>query len=120
MTSVPCPQQDGGLCNVPDPAVVVADGEFSLIRSKALRSLFPGIEQSTPREVYLEEPIHYHEIVQSVAKSLTPEVETAGYGEAEDYESRSAATRILEVVARAVGSNNGILVNCSCGHIFTV
>jgi hypothetical protein len=120
MTSVPCPQQDGGLCNVPDPAVLITDGEFSLIRSKALLRLYPSIESRIPQEVYLGERIHYQEIIQSVAKILTPEVATAGYGEVEDYESRSAATRILETVSTAVGSHDGILVNCSCGHIFTV
>jgi hypothetical protein len=120
MTSVSCPQQDGGLCNVPDPAVVISDGEFSLIRSSALLHLYPNIESRSPREVRLEEGIHYNEIVRSVAESLKPEVATAGYGEAGNYESQSAATRILEAVASAVGSNNGILVNCSCGHVWTV
>jgi hypothetical protein len=120
MTSVPCPQRDGGLCDVPNPAVLVADGEFSLIRSKALLRLYPNIESRTPREVQLEEPISYDALVWSVASNLTPAVAIAGAGEAEDYDRQSAAAHILDVVASAVGSSNGILVNCSCGHIWTV
>lgn len=119
VTSVPCPQKDGGLCNVPDPAVVISDGEFSLIRAKAVRRLYPNIESRTPREVHLPESIRYDELVHSVARSLTPEAAIAGSGEAEDYEGQFNA-RILDTVASAVGFSNGILVNCSCGHMFTV
>lgn len=119
MTSVPCPQNDGGLCNVPDPAVLISDGEFSLIRAKAVLRLYPDIESRTPRQVELQESIHYAELVQSVAKVLTPAPAVAGFGEAEDYQQQ-LATRTLDAVASAVGSTNGILVNCSCGHLFTV
>ena len=119
LTSVPCPQKDGGLCNVPDPAVVISDGEFSLIRAKAVRRIYPNIESRTPRKVRLQEPIHYDELVRSVVESLASEVTIADSGEAEGYEPQFGA-HILDAVASAVGADNGILVNCSCGHIFTV
>lgn len=117
--SVPCPQHDGGLCNVPDPAVLISDGEFSLIRAKTVPQLYPDIESRIPQEVQLRESIHYNEIVKSVAESLTPAAAIAGTDDVDEYGPRPSG-HILDAVASAVGSSSGILVNCSCGHLFTV
>lgn len=115
--SAPCPQRDGGLCDVPDPAVLISDGEFSLIRAKAMPRLYPDIESRTPQRIQLREPVHYDEIVQSVAASLTQAAAIAGTGDVDEYESRSSG-RILDAVASAVGSSHWVLVNCSCGHLY--
>lgn len=119
VTSVSCPQGDGGLCNVPDPAVMVADGEFSLVGAKAARLLYPDIDSREAEQVHLTESVNYRELVQNVARALAPEPAVAGFGESDDYQRR-AGDRMLEAVASAVGSTNGILVSCSCGHLFKI
>jgi hypothetical protein len=119
VTSVSCPQGDGGLCAVPDPAVMVADGEFSLVGAKAVRLLYPDIDSREPERIHLTESVDYRELVQNVARILAPEPAVAGFGEADDHQ-RQAGARMLEAVASAVGSTSGILVHCSCGHLFKI
>lgn len=119
MASVPCPQKDNGICNIPDPAVVISHGEFSLIRAKTVRRLYPDLNLRVAHRVHLASTINYNELVLHVAKSLTPQTAIAGETDFDEVESYESA-HLLETVSAAVGSRNGVIVNCSCGHVFTV
>lgn len=107
MPVVRCPQGDNGLCFRPDgstpvPTVLVSQGEISLLSHSLTTQLFPdGIKVDSSRALLVGEysdEAFKDEIYDSV---FQPE-----------------PSRLQLAIQETMGDDDGILVLCSCGHVF--
>jgi hypothetical protein len=101
MTTVNCPQGDG-LCQIPDPALVVSNGTISLVRAPLLEQIFPEglhLDNSNARE-----------LPDTEAEQFFVAVRSPSYIHAGDIDISERITREFFSVRR------GIIVTCSCSH----
>jgi len=99
----PCPNQDHGICTIPDPALVVSNQGASLVRPDLAEHLL-DVSELTGTLRPLELPHSYDDLVAEVADA------SGGLA------TQSALQGQLQAFVGATGRS--IIVNCSCGHIF--
>ncbi len=96
MQTFACPHGDGS-CSAPDPAVVVTRGLLSLVRTDVLDRLLTEmvlVEQLLPIE------LSYDEVRELAVEQLQSPRDEA------------------ELVENEMSTDDGIIVQCSCGHIW--
>jgi hypothetical protein len=103
MQSVACPNQDNGICTVPDPAVVVSTQGVSLLRAELVDDLIETA-QDEPQLRPLQGEASYEQLVVDAGEALSR-------GDEERHE------RFLAAVGRR---KRTVIVNCSCGHVFVM
>lgn len=102
MTSVPCPNQDKGICNIPDRTAVIIDGAVSVHSREEVESVLPTLNLHTATLRRIDAPIGGSELIHAV-----------------DHVGNMAVASAS--LAQLVGRSEGkvcIVVNCSCSHHF--
>src|SRR5207247_4051457 len=99
--SVPCPQGDG-TCTVPDPAVVVTDGQLAVVGGDEVERMFPAIDLDTNQLRPLPVEQSHDDLLR--------------LAEVGDERATGAANEIL----RAIPGSSGVIVHCTCGHLYVL
>jgi hypothetical protein len=121
MRTIPCPAGDGN-CVVPDPAVVVLGGQLSLVRTSGLERLFPDpLEARQP--AHFEGDLRYDVVVGHLTETLRWEAlndvsEVIGL-DPYSYSPPEESLDFIRSLEDSLGTREGVIITCSCGHTWT-
>jgi len=104
MTSVPCPNQDKGICTIPDRTAVIVNGAVSVHSREEVESVLPDLDLNTATLRRLETPIEGSELIHAV----------------DHIGGMAVASADLAQMVERTEDKVSIVVNCSCGHLFSV
>jgi hypothetical protein len=106
VASFECKQGDHGVCSIPPSTLVVSGGELSAATREEVAARFPDLvlEEAPVRK--LDFTGSHEDLREAVDVSLA-------------QEGLALATPLTEAVAET-GVSNGVIVICTCGHMYVV
>jgi len=102
METVPCPEQDKGICTIPDRTAVIVDGAVSVHSREEIESILPGLDLNSANLRRIEEPIEGDALVRAV----------------DHVGNMAVASASLAQLVDRTDSKVSIVINCSCGDTF--
>jgi hypothetical protein len=112
MTNLDCPRGDG-TCTMPEAAVVAVDGQLSLVRRRVAERMFPEVEIREELDTSRLPIESYERLVENLSRGLL------GLAVSEPlYQLVEADLEAVRQVEATLTRANGVIVTCSCGHIW--
>ena len=100
METIPCPNQDKGICTIPDRTAVFIDGAVSVHSREEIERVLPGLTLESGDVRRIDKPIDVDTLADTV-----------------DQASNMAfAPASLEEMVAQTTNKVSIVVKCSCGH----
>ena len=107
MPVIQCPMGDNGICQQPGPseqapAAVVTEGNISLLSQSLVNRLFPDGLPLNPEQAFQIEGITKDKYMTEILDSIF----------------RPDLSKLQQTLMSTIGDSDGVLVPCSCGHLF--
>jgi hypothetical protein len=115
MQTVPCPMEDKGICSIPDRTVVASQGSVRIVSRDDVEGFSPDLDLDGADLRRINFDGSYEDLLEA-AEALTTAPET------DTDETLAIAPVKAEKLIRALqeaGVTEGVIVNCSCGHIYS-
>src|SRR5690348_11260012 len=109
--SVPCPNNDKGICTIPDPAVVVTEQGLSLVRADLADHLITA--RGRPADLTPLEDVDYDELVSLARRHIERRTDRSLA-----WTERDDQAEVFSALGVHAQGGRKLIVNCSCGHTF--